>query len=189
MSPRSGLIFFCRFPALAIRISCSLCVGFEPMSLPQISREIACRMLKSLLVPFLIHFTREAGRVQRRFYLRPHLPFSASSVLPLHRQFYAPRVGHSSVTTDPFSIITLPLPPGDGACALSDMMYRYFQAETLSGRKIATCSRCAQKAMTKKELHLHTAPSLLLIIYLKRFNNRGTPRCNPVTFSLVNFQL
>jgi len=138
---------------------------------------------------FLIDSLHEGGKVPPSF----HIPSSSSVIQHLFGGSMTSKItcatcGHSSTAIDPFSIITLPLPPGDGACTVSEIIDHYFAEETLTGNEVAICSHCEKRTATKKKISLETFPSIL-ILHLKRFKSNGTPRCNPVTFPLTDFRL
>nr|XP_018916323.1 PREDICTED: ubiquitin carboxyl-terminal hydrolase 8-like [Bemisia tabaci]XP_018916324.1 PREDICTED: ubiquitin carboxyl-terminal hydrolase 8-like [Bemisia tabaci] len=74
-----------------------------------------------------------------------------------------------SITFEPFSNLSLPLPSGTDVCTLKDCLDLYVQAETILGWE---CPKCKTSRNAVKKLDITRLPPIL-VIHFKRFTSDG----------------
>ncbi|XP_046396294.1 ubiquitin carboxyl-terminal hydrolase 8 [Ischnura elegans] len=86
----------------------------------------------------------------------------ASTVCCLH-------CGEQSVTYEPFSNLSLPIPPNATRCSLADCMALYLKGEHISGWN---CPKCKEPRDASKKFDIWILPRIL-VIHFKRFTSDG----------------
>lgn len=83
-----------------------------------------------------------------------------------------------SVTFEPFSSLSLPLPSEGNKCTLSDCLQLYLNGESICGWH---CPKCKRSRDATKKLDIMRLPPYL-IIHLKRFSSNGYKKNSNVDF-------
>ncbi|KAG8229017.1 hypothetical protein J437_LFUL007571 [Ladona fulva] len=79
------------------------------------------------------------------------------------------KCGEESVTYEPFSNLSLPIPPNATRCTLSDCMSLYLKGEVINGWN---CPRCKEPRDAVKKFDIWILPEIL-VIHFKRFTSDG----------------
>ncbi|XP_060851523.1 ubiquitin carboxyl-terminal hydrolase 8-like isoform X4 [Rhopalosiphum padi] len=90
-----------------------------------------------------------------------------------------------SVTFEPFSSLSLPLPSESNKCTLSDCLQLYLNGESICGWH---CPRCKRSRDATKKLDIMRLPPYL-IIHLKRFSSNGYKKNSNVEFSKTDLDM
>ncbi|XP_071451042.1 ubiquitin carboxyl-terminal hydrolase 8-like isoform X2 [Hetaerina americana] len=77
--------------------------------------------------------------------------------------------GEQSVTYEPFSNLSLPIPPNATRCSLADCMSLYLKGEHISGWN---CPKCKEPRDASKKFDIWILPRIL-VIHFKRFTSDG----------------
>lgn len=94
---------------------------------------------------------------------------------------------NTKVKFEPFMYLSLPI-LSNKTMALDDCLDVYCETEFLSGDNQWYCSKCGMHVNATKKLDLWMLPPIL-IIHLKRFNDRGDKIELPVTYPIMNWNL
>uniref|UniRef100_A0A2H8TIC7 Ubiquitin carboxyl-terminal hydrolase n=1 Tax=Melanaphis sacchari TaxID=742174 RepID=A0A2H8TIC7_9HEMI len=90
-----------------------------------------------------------------------------------------------SITFEPFSSLSLPLPSEGNKCTLSDCLQLYLNGESICGWH---CPRCKRSRDATKKLDIMRLPPYL-IIHLKRFSSNGYKKNSNVEFSKTDLDM
>ncbi|XP_050522662.1 ubiquitin carboxyl-terminal hydrolase 15-like isoform X2 [Daktulosphaira vitifoliae] len=90
-----------------------------------------------------------------------------------------------SITFEPFSSLSLPLPSEGNRCTLSDCLKLYLNGESISGWN---CPKCKRNRDATKKLDIMRLPPYL-IIHLKRFSSSGYKKNSFVQFPNIDLDM
>ncbi|XP_072321674.1 ubiquitin carboxyl-terminal hydrolase 2-like [Eucyclogobius newberryi] len=79
---------------------------------------------------------------------------------------------HQAHSSQPFTILSLPIPSGLISCSIQDCLSLFFEQSVLNGGEEVLCSECGLRRETAVVTYLDKPPDIL-VLHLKRFGCKG----------------